>query len=114
MLADIFVKSIRSLPTIKNLTLPLSTLRSNLQTATTKTTLSVFTEIQNNAEGHLHPLHIRSKRGVKLRNVVSALQLLFGVCRSWRLMVALLERTHDQEAVGIDADVAMFPKLLSC
>lgn len=45
--------------------------------------------------------------------MVSALQLLVGVCRSCWLVVTLLERTHDQEAVGVDVDVAMFPKLLS-
>lgn len=46
--------------------------------------------------------------------MVSALQLLVSVRRSGRLVVALLERAHDQEAIGIDIDVTMFPELLIC
>lgn len=45
VLADVYVMSIKRLPTIEDLTLPLSTLRSDLQAATTETTLGVLTEI---------------------------------------------------------------------
>lgn len=46
--------------------------------------------------------------------MVPALQLLVGVCRSGCFVLALLERAHDQKAVGIDIDVTVFPKLHVC
>lgn len=44
--------------------------------------------------------------------MIPALQLFVGICRSRWVVMALLERAHDQKAVGIDVDVAVFPELL--